>query len=309
MSQSVLVLEHVSKRFGRFIALDDVSFQIDQGDIYGLIGENGAGKTTLMKLITRLSLLHNGKITLLGESFAGHYQRALSRTGAVIEAPTSFEKLTVEQNLKITEIQHGLNDRQLLLETLKFVGLTEKRRTKVKSLSLGQRQRLGLAMALLPQPDFLILDEPINGLDPSGIIAFRKLLQTINQERQTTILISSHILSELYQVSTKFGFISHGHFLKEVTKQDLDQENKSGILLDVNDPALAARVLDEQSVGPFEVINSTQILISNLAVDTGVLNTTLVQHGVVIKNMVRQHGSLETYYTNLIRQAGGERRD
>ncbi|MCG4285460.1 ATP-binding cassette domain-containing protein, partial [Lacticaseibacillus paracasei] len=139
------------------------------GDIYGLIGENGAGKTTLMRLITGLSPMQHGTVTLLGEQ-AGHYQHALSRIGAVIESPAAFEQLTVYQNLRLCAIQHGIQDKQAITEAIDFVGLKAKQTTKVKHLSLGQKQRLGLALAILPRPDFLILDEPINGLDPSGIM-------------------------------------------------------------------------------------------------------------------------------------------
>ncbi|MDH5105498.1 ABC transporter ATP-binding protein [Lentilactobacillus diolivorans] len=305
MTTTILTIDHVSKHFGHFQALNDVTFSINRGDIYGLIGENGAGKTTLMRLITHLSPLADGKITLLGES-ATHYQQALKHVGAVIETPAAFKKLTVRQNLKLTAIQHGIQDKHLIDQTIDFVGLSAKQKTKASHLSLGQRQRLGLALALLPQPDFLILDEPINGLDPSGIVAFRKLLKQLNQERNTTILISSHILTELYQVSTKFGFIHHGKFIKEVTKETLDKENESGILLGVSDVKLAAQLLDNDNIGSFTVLNDHQILIHNFSIDTAKLNQTLVTNGVAVTNITRQEGSLEQYYTNLLQHQGGD---
>ncbi|MFD1125313.1 ABC transporter ATP-binding protein [Lentilactobacillus raoultii] len=304
----ILEINHVSKHFGQFQALQDVSFNVNRGDIYGLIGENGAGKTTLMRLITHLSPLKEGTITLLGER-STHYKQALKHIGAVIETPAAFKKLTVRQNLKLTAIQHGIQDPGLIDQTIDFVGLSSKKNAKAGKLSLGQRQRLGLGLALLPQPDFLILDEPINGLDPSGIIEFRQLLKRLNQEHNTTILISSHILTELYQVSTKFGFIYHGHFIKEVTKEELDKENQSGILLDVDDTKTTAQLLDQNNISPFTVLSDHQIIIHNLTIDTANLNRILVMNDVSVTNITRQEGSLEQYYTNLLHHQGGHTND
>ncbi|BDR57587.1 ABC transporter ATP-binding protein [Xylocopilactobacillus apicola] len=300
----ILKIEHVNKRFGNFRALTDVSFTINRGDVYGLIGENGAGKTTLMRLITSLSPLSDGKITLLGEQ-APHYNQALKHLGAIIENPAAFKKLTVLENLKISAIQHGIEDLSVIDETIELVGLSEKTKTRAGRLSLGQRQRLGLAIALLAQPDFLILDEPINGLDPSGILAFRKLIKKLNQERNTTILISSHILSELYQVSTKFGFISHGRFIKEVTKEKLDQENAAGILIEVDDVKKAAQILDQRQISPFTVLDERRILINSLAFNTAELNQILVTNNLAVYNITQQEGSLENYYTALLQNEGG----
>ncbi len=170
----------LANSLGVFQALDQVSFTVEKGDIYGLIGENGAGKTTLMRLITGLSPMQHGTVTLLGEQ-AGHYQHALSRIGAVIESPAAFEKLTVYQNLRLCAIQHGIQDKQAITEAIDFVGLKAKQTTKVKHLSLGQKQRLGLALAILPRPDFLILDEPINGLDPSGYYGISPIIETLER--------------------------------------------------------------------------------------------------------------------------------
>ncbi|MBH9979887.1 ABC transporter ATP-binding protein, partial [Bifidobacterium asteroides] len=202
MDDTILDISHASKRFRRFQALDDVSLSINKGEVYGLIGENGAGKTTLMRLITGLSPIQEGTIRLMGHTI-GKDSRILSRIGSIIEAPAAFKKLTVSQNMELTAIQHGLTDDKAIAQTIDFVGLSEKAKTRAGHLSLGQRQRLGLAMAILTRPDFLILDEPINGLDPGGIMEFRTLLDRLNKERRTTILISSHILSELYLVSSR----------------------------------------------------------------------------------------------------------
>lgn len=301
MTETILDFQDVSKKFGRFQALDSVSFQIKRGDIYGLIGENGAGKTTIMKLITKLSPLRKGTISLFGEP-SNHYQQALKRTGAMIESPAAFNSLTVMQNLKVIAKQNGLQSKSDIVDAINFVGLSAKQTTKAKHLSLGQRQRLGLAMAILPHPDFLILDEPINGLDPSGIIEIRQLLYKLNHEQQTTILISSHILSELYQVSTKFGFIHHGKFIKEVTKEELDRQKASGILLEVSDVAKAAEVLDSAAIKPFSIPNDHSIFVQNTNLDTGHLSQLLIMNGVELNGMTKQEGSLEQYYTQLMKK-------
>lgn len=301
MSEPILTIQQVSKHFGHFQALDHINFTVERGDIFGLIGENGAGKTTLMRLITGLSPMQTGTITLLGEN-AGHYQLALSRIGAVIESPAAFEKLTVLQNLRLCAIQHGIDDQKVIAETVDFVGLQEKQRTQARHLSLGQRQRLGLALAILPRPDFLILDEPINGLDPSGIMEFRLLLKRLNEERQTTMLISSHILSELYQVSTKFGIIHHGRMIKQLSKTELDQANQSGLTITVDQAPLAAQVLDHNGYKPFDVLDDHHLLLCKGDVDAARVNQLLVTNGVLVQDISHQTGSLEQFYMQLLGQ-------
>lgn len=297
MSENILSVNNVSKKFGNYKAIDNVSFSLQKGDIYGLVGPNGAGKTTIMRLITQLSPLKIGEIKMFGQNIN---QQALKHVGAVIETPATFEKLTVQENLKLTAIQRGINDFDKITEIVQFVGLTPKINTKAKNLSLGQKQRLGLAIALLPDPDLLILDEPINGLDPSGIIEIRTLLEKINHEKQVSILISSHILTELYQVSTRFGFIYGGQMIKEITKEELDQANRSGLVLSVDDVSRAARVIDEEFQEKFTVLDDQRILIHSLTLDSSKLNQRLVEKGVLVNSLTKEEKSLEDYYTKLI---------
>ncbi len=299
ISENVLVVKYVSKKFGEFQALTDISMTVKAGDIYGLIGENGAGKTTLMRLITGLSHLTAGKITLLGES-VGHYCHALRRTGAIIENPVAFPNLTVKQNLKLCAIQHGLAEPQLIPEALEFVDLTAKQATKANQLSLGQRQRLGLALAILPRPDFLILDEPINGLDPNGIIEFRQLIKRLNEERHTTILMASHILSELYQVANRFGIIHHGRLIKELTKTELDVINQSGLEMTVDRVTLAGQVLDQAAIGKFVILDDHHLIVQQTTLSAAAINRELVENGVAVSAVVQRESSLEQYYTKLI---------
>ncbi|KAE9560553.1 ABC transporter ATP-binding protein [Companilactobacillus bobalius] len=297
MMKTILSVNNISKSFGRYKAIDNVSFSLQKGDIYGLIGSNGAGKTTIMRLITQLSPLKVGEIKLFDQK---NNQQALKHVGAVIETPAAFGKLTVQENLKLVAIQRGINDSKKITEIMQCVGLTEKVHTEAKNLSLGQRQRLGLAIAILPEPDLLILDEPINGLDPSGIIEFRKLLKKLNQEKQITILISSHILTELYQVSTRFGFIYNGQLIKEITKEELDKANQSGLVLTVDDVSKAAQVIDQKFMEKFTVVDDKNILIHSLGIDSSKLNRELVENGISVISLTKEEKSLEDYYTNLI---------
>ncbi|GAB5055970.1 ABC transporter ATP-binding protein [Companilactobacillus alimentarius] len=262
-----------------------------------MIGANGAGKTTIMRLITQLSPLKVGQIELFGQKIN---QQALKHVGAVIETPAAFDKLTVQENLKLVAIQRGINDSTKIMKIVQFVGLTKKLHTKARNLSLGQRQRLGLAIAILPEPDLLILDEPINGLDPSGIIEFRKLLEKLNQEKQVTILISSHILTELYQVSTRFGFIYNGQLVKKITREDLDKVNQSGLIVTVDNVSKASQLIDEKFSEKFTVIDDKNILIHSLAIDIPKLNQVLVENGVAVIGLTKEEKSLEDYYTKLI---------
>lgn len=297
MVKIILSINNVSKSFGKYKAIDNLNLSLQKGDIYGLIGSNGAGKTTIMRLITQLSPLQVGEIKLFDQKIN---QQALKHVGSIIETPVAFEKLTVKQNLKLIAIQRGINDYDKINEIINFVGLNEKDNTKAKNLSLGQKQRLGLAIAILPDPDLLVLDEPINGLDPSGIIEFRQLLLRLNQEKQVTILISSHILTELYQVSTRFGFIYRGQLIKQISKDDLDRVNQSGLMVTVNNVSKASQIIDKNYSKKFTVLNDKNILIHSLNVDSSELNKKLVMNGVSVVSITKEEKSLEDYYTNLI---------
>jgi ABC-2 type transport system ATP-binding protein len=302
MSEPVLTVNDVGKRFGSYQALNHITFHVGRGEVYALVGQNGAGKTTLMRLIAGLSPLDLGDITLLGER-AGHYRAALSRIGAVIETPAAFSKLTVEQNLRVTATQHGVVSKKDIDTAIDFVGLEEKRKAKAASLSLGQKQRLGLATAILPHPDFLILDEPINGLDPMGIVEMRGLIKRLSQEMGTTILISSHILSELHQVAATFGFLHRGSLIQQLTKAELDQANQTGLLIQVAgqaDAAAAGRVLDQAHITDFSVLNDHEIVVRDLRAQPAALNQLLVGAGVGVTGITRKESSLEDYFTALI---------
>ncbi|MBP1040141.1 ABC transporter ATP-binding protein [Vagococcus sp. BWB3-3] len=308
MNESILVMNSVAKKFGKEEALKNISLTVHKGDIYGLIGRNGAGKTTIMKLITDLSKESSGgEISLLGTTKGtSGYQKSLQRTGAVIESPVAFNKLTAYQNMKIICIQKGIHNFSVIEETLEFVNLAQTGKKKFKNFSLGMKQRLGIAMALVNNPDFLILDEPINGLDPIAIIEFREILERINRERNTTIFISSHILTELYQVSNRFGFINDGQMIQELSKEEFDELVTEAIVVDVENPKAAVVVLKENQFKNIEVIGENKIRILDKHTPVKDINKLLVQNDILVNQIQKQENSLENYFTNLIKDAGGQ---
>ncbi|GAX48198.1 ATP-binding cassette domain-containing protein [Pseudolactococcus reticulitermitis] len=307
MTNTILSLKNVTKKFGRQLALEHVSLDVKKGDIYGLIGRNGSGKTTIMKIIADLSKETSGQITLLGHSKeSSSYAQALNRAGSVIESPVAFNTLTAYQNMKIICLQRGIHDFSVIDETLKFVNLADTGKKKFKQFSLGMKQRLGIAMALVNQPDFLILDEPVNGLDPIAIVELRDLLEKINQERETTIFISSHILTELYHVSTRFGFIHNGKMIQEITKAEFDAIVTEGIIVKVEDTAKASVVLAEHLAAEFEVLSQHEIKISSTSATVAEINKLLVVNDIHVEGIDKQEYSLEDYYTNLVKTVGEE---
>ncbi|MEG2823004.1 MAG: ATP-binding cassette domain-containing protein, partial [Lachnospiraceae bacterium] len=197
MSEYVIETKQVTKAYGSLLALNHVDIHVKKGSIYGLIGDNGSGKSTLLKLLAGHSFATEGEIQLFGKYGEKELENARKKIGCMVEQPGFFPNMTVEQTLKYYCMQKGIPDTKKVMEMLKLTGIVEKRKSKCATLSLGQKQRLGLAIAMLSEPQLLILDEPINGLDPSGIIEFRHLLHHLNKEKNITILLSSHILSEL----------------------------------------------------------------------------------------------------------------
>lgn len=219
MNYNILIGEHIKKKYGNNTVLRDVSIHIKQGEIYGLIGKNGAGKTTLLRILCGLIPNYGGKVTLADVN--GHK----CKVAAVVNAPALFLNMTAFQNLKEQSVLLGLHDDIIIYNALKTVGLIDCADKTVKGFSLGMTQRLKLGMALIESPDLLILDEPVNGLDPDGIAELRELLHQLNQKYGMTILISSHILSELEHTATYFGILNNGEIAKEISIQDIHQSN------------------------------------------------------------------------------------
>lgn len=216
--ESVLKTAGLTKVYGGHQAVSNVNMNVQQGDIYGFIGRNGAGKTTLIRMVVGLAAPSTGSLELFGST---NLSEGRKRIGTVIESPAVFPHMTARQNLEVQGRMMGIKDKRVINDTLLTVGLDPQNKKKVKNFSLGMKQRLAIAIALVGSPDFLCLDEPINGLDPTGIIEIRELIRRLNQERGITVLISSHILGELSKLATRFGIIENGVLIHEFTSKEL----------------------------------------------------------------------------------------
>ncbi|MBP1537463.1 MAG: ATP-binding cassette domain-containing protein [Ruminococcus sp.] len=241
----VLKTNGLCKQYKSFKALNGLTMNVPRGSIYGFVGRNGAGKTTLIRIICGLQLATRGSFELYGQqSFGGKINTARRRVGAVVETPSIFPDMTAQENLKHQFRVIGVPSFDKVGELLELVGLADTGKKKAKNFSLGMRQRLGIAIALCGDPDFLILDEPINGLDPQGIIEVRELILKLNREKNITVLISSHILDELSKLATHYGFIDKGTLVREMSAQELNDACKKCVALTVSDTAGAVRALE-----------------------------------------------------------------
>jgi len=297
---SILKTQNLTKRYNGKAAVDSVSLTVEKGDIFGLIGQNGAGKTTFMRLVASLSRQDSGTIELFGETEPARLTAARSRMGSVIEAPALYENLTAEQNLEYYRRQRGIAEKSRIQEVLQTVGLTDTGQKKFKNFSLGMKQRLGLAVAILSHPDFLILDEPTNGLDPTGIIEMRDLVKRLSQEG-ITVLISSHILSELAQVATKYAIIHHGRLLKCLTHEELQEECKQALAITVDDVPKAAVILETAlNISNYKQVSESELRVYQQIEDPAEVTFRLSQEGIRVASINTVGDSLEDYYTKII---------
>lgn len=295
----VVKCENITKQYGSQLALNNFNMNISKGDIYGFVGENGSGKTTIIRIITGLCKPTSGSYSLYGVDFKnkGIYD-IRKKIGAIVETPSIYPQMTLKDNMKMVGLIVGNNDIAEYKRIIELVGLIDlfDSKKKVMNFSLGMKQRLGIALALLSNPEFIILDEPMNGLDPEGIVAVRNLIIDLNQKHGITFLISSHILSELSLVATKYGIISHGVMLKEITKEELTNSIKPAFLIDVDDNEKAYCLLaDKYDV---EKTNKGIKIIGNIE-----LNEVLkiIQNaGLLIMGVNKQEGDIEKYYLSLI---------
>ena len=301
MSDEIVLATHgLSRAYGSSKALDRVSVTVRKGEIYGLVGRNGAGKTTLMRLVTGQSAPTQGSVELFSQT-GRELLPARSRTGAMIETPSFAPFLTARENLEYYRLQRGVPGKQVVDEVLEQVDLKDTGKKKFKTFSLGMKQRLGLALALMNHPDFLILDEPINGLDPEGVAEFRALLRRLNQERQTTILISSHILTELSTVATCYGFLEQGRLLEEITAQTLHDKCRTCLRLSVDDAAKAAMLLQTRlGTDNFQVLPGNVIELYACLDRPQEVSGALAAGGAAILGMEQKSADLEAYFLNLI---------
>lgn len=300
MEDIILQTSKLSKAYGAKFAVDQVQITIKKGEIYGLIGKNGAGKTSLIRLITGLVHPTGGSLQLFGEESNEKHMEAQSRIGALIERPAYWEDMTAYENLMISRIEKGIPSKKSIQKVLDLVGLQVDNK-KVKSFSLGMKQKLGIAMALIGEPEFLILDEPINGLDPTSVVEIRELLKRLNKEKGITILISSHILSELEQIATCYGFIHEGKLVEEISKDELERKCKVALTIKVDNPEKAVVILEEQlGIHQYKVVPNKAVKLYE-GMDRGMeISKTLILAGVGIEEMTKSGETLERYFMNVI---------
>lgn len=301
MNSSILKLSKVTKKYKNINVLDNVTMTIKRGQIYGLIGLNGAGKSTLMRIITGLVSEDSGSVELFGEHEKDKIEHSRKRIGAIIETPALYENKTVYENIYINRIQKGIPGEDCIEKVLNMVGLNDIKDKKIKTLSLGTKQILGIAMALLGEPEFLILDEPINALDPIRIIEIRELLKRLNEEYGVTMLISSHILGELYHIANHYGIIHKGKLIEEITIDELNDRCKKFIHIKVDNAANAAVILNKKlSTLNYNVLPGNVIKLYDYIEESGKVTEILVKEGVTVEQIMPMGEDLETYFSQVI---------
>ena len=297
MEDYVVVTRNLTKRFGEKTAVKGLDLNIRRGEIYGFVGKNGAGKTTAMKLILSLLSPDDGEIYLFGEKPS---KNALKKVGSLIEEPGLYGDATAYENMKRFSILSGGSEQEIN-ELLSLVGLGDVGKKKVKAFSLGMKQRLGIAVALIGDPEFLVLDEPINGLDPQGIKEVRDILLKVNRERNTTILISSHILSELEKIATTYGIINDGVLVEEVSSLSIEDSPKGSLEIGCSDPKKAAKIIKDEYGADCE-ITATGITVKGLNEIAAKINRTLVFGDVDVTSIKHSGSDAESFF---IEKTGG----
>lgn len=299
--REVIKTNNLVKKYGENIVLDNISITVNQGEIYGLVGDNGAGKTTLFRILSGQSNISNGSFELLGESSEKNIMKVRKRIGTIIENPSFYPKMTIEENLEYYRLQRGIPGKKNIDKILKEVGLLEVKKKKFNNISLGMKQRLGLALALLGEPELLILDEPINGLDPSGIIEIRNLLLKLNREKNITIIISSHILSELYNIATCYGFLSKGKLVEEISLKQLNERCRSYLEINVTNPKKFSVLLEEKlGYKNYKIMPNGLIHLFEKDPINEEISRLAVENGIGLKSINEKSANLENYYLSLI---------
>lgn len=294
----ILKTENLTKVYGKTKVVNAVNMHIKKGDIYGFIGKNGAGKTTFMRMVAGLASPDEGEMELFGKR---ELEKERRRIGTLIEAPGCYPNLTARDNLEIIRRSFGITNRHTVDEMLEFVGLADAGKKKVKNFSMGMKQRLGIAISLFRNPDFLILDEPINGLDPAGIKEIRDLLVKLNQERQITILISSHILGELSKVATRYGIIRDGALIEEFSAEELSEKCRRCQKLAVDSVDKASVILEEKlHIAEYDVPEPGIIRIFGHLEEAARVNRELITGGVEVAESYLAGQDLEGYFMELL---------
>lgn len=307
MGNTILEIKGLTKRYKEQTALKNVSIKLEKGKIYGLIGKNGAGKTTLMRMIAGLGFQNEGTISLFGKESGQGYEKEKNRIGTLIEYPALIGNMSAKENMHWQCLMKGYPDYEMEDKLLELVGMGNAAKKKVKNFSLGMKQRLGIATVLLGNPELLILDEPINGLDPTGMKEIRELLKRLNEQEDKTILISSHNLPELYQTATDYIVIHEGEIKETISHKELDEYCKSYICLKSTDVNYLVTVLEGQlHTKDFKVMPDKSVRLYDLSVSQEKLGQLLYDNQVVVTELSVNQTNLEEYFINVI---GGDTND
>jgi ABC-2 type transport system ATP-binding protein len=300
MSEVILTATGLTKTYGDYKAVNDLSITIEKGKIYGLIGKNGAGKTTLIRMLAGLIFPDSGELSIYGETSEKGLSAGRRKMSFIVESPAFFSNFTSYENLKSKSIRYGNFDREKIEKLLEKVELDPKSKKAAADFSLGMKQRLGLAMSLIGDPEFIVLDEPTNGLDPQGIIDMRNLIREINREMGVTVLVSSHILAELSQICDEFIIIDKGKKIENITKQQLDKISEGGIFIEVSDTEKTEKLLrDKLGIKLIETVGNL-IKIKDKDVDITAIAPLLTDNKIKLSKLSAEHTTLEEYFLKLI---------
>ncbi len=291
----IIETKDLTKKYGKHVAVDSVNLHVKRGEIYGFIGKNGAGKTTCMKIMCSLANQTEGEVFLFGKN-SSESNPMRKKIGSLIEEPGLYYNMSAYANLKCKCLMNGVTDLKCIDEYLELVGLQNTKKKKVKGFSLGMRQRLGIAMALIGEPEILILDEPINGLDPDGIAQMRELFVKLRDEKKMTIMISSHILEELSKVADTFGIIDSGKLINEISREELFNGNSSGVEIVSCDPEKICSTLKANGYDKVTVTNENTVVLDENSENTAEINKMLVNSGCSVSELKIVHKDIEKYY-------------
>lgn len=310
MNEAILEVKQLTKRYGKQLALNNFDLTVNKGDIVGIAGRNGAGKTTFFRIVTGLTPDYSGSLSLFGSLDETGTRDNRHFVGTIIESPAFFPDLTAKQNLEFYRIQRNIKEKERIQEMLELVDLADTQRKKFKEFSLGMKQRLAIALALLHRPQLLIFDEPTNGLDPTGIIQVRELLIKLAKEEDLTILVSSHILSELEHLATRFVVLEQGYKIDEFTKEELQEKIQSFYEIKVDKPLQAINLLQNHfSEAKMDLGNDQTIRVFDLSVQADGIARLLVTNDFKLTHLVRKTHNLEEVFLKMIQAKGMELKD
>ena len=301
MSEFLIDVKNFEKQYMKKIVVKDASFQVKKGMICGLVGPNGAGKTTIMKAMGGLILPTKGTISLFGETDEKGLAHSRSRMCFMIETPYAKQDMTARENLEKLRLQKGLPDKSKIDKVLEMVGLADTGKKPVKEFSLGMKQRLGIAGSLMSDPEIMVLDEPVNGLDPEGIVEIRELLLKLNREQEITIVISSHLLSELSLLCTDYIFIRKGEIIKKISAEELSHECHDYFLIRTDNDSLVPAILQNKlNITDISVEKSGAVRVYEKTDDLRLISKTLYENGIIPVELHMHDANLEQYYMNLV---------